>query len=75
MDSLRIGTRSHSETNDKTPIKLFFEGFRGDYEGVFLGVRPDYLTSLSLPLGDFCGYRHRSARYSGNYDDSIFVPS
>ncbi|GAL95930.1 hypothetical protein N44_04786 [Microcystis aeruginosa NIES-44] len=37
-DTFGIGTRSHSKTHDKSPLKLFFVGFRGDYEGVFLGL-------------------------------------
>jgi hypothetical protein len=61
VDSLRIGTRSHSKSHDESPLKLFFEGFRGDYEGVFFGVKPDYLTSLSLPLDDFSDYHRKLA--------------
>ena len=37
-DSCGIGTRLNINVDDKTPIKLFFVGFRGIYEGVFWGM-------------------------------------
>jgi hypothetical protein len=37
MDTLRIGTQSHSKSHDESPLKVFSVAFRGDFEGVFLG--------------------------------------
>lgn len=51
-DSFGIGTRLNINVDDKTPIKLFFVGFRGIYEGVFLGLNEtiENICHLSLMI-------------------------
>lgn len=37
--TLRIGTRLNPNSQDESPLKLFFVASRGIYEGVFFGAK------------------------------------